>query len=140
MIIDAHCHIGHGRRFQQSADDLIRQMDEVAVDIAVVCPIDRQIAVDNHEGNDAMIEACCAHPDRFRCLAVAAPWFGTRAEVELERALDSGLVGLKMHPSLQGHYVNDTIVDLLIGLVEQARGFVYVHLGTSEYSLPLGEG
>jgi len=105
--------------------------------MAVICPVDRQIAVDNREGNDEIIGACRTHPDRFRGLAVASPWFGARAEVELGRALDLGLVGLKMHPSLQGHYVNDSIVDPLIGLVEHDRGCVYVHMGTSEYSLPL---
>jgi len=137
MIIDAHCHVGEGRFISQTADELLRQMDAAGIDLAVICPVDQQIVVDNREGNDAMLAACRAHPDRFRGLAVANPWYGQRAVEELRRAFEGGLAGLKVHASRQGHYINDDIVDPLFELVSQVHGFAYLHLGTSEYSLPL---
>jgi len=137
MIIDAHCHVGQGRWVSQTAEELLRQMDTARVDMAVICPVDRQIAVDNREGNDAMIAACRAHPDRFRGLAVANPWYGERAEKELKRALAGGLAGLKVHSARQGHYVNDEILDPLLRLVDVVGGFVYLHMGTPEVAMPL---
>ena len=137
MIIDAHCHVGHGRLKDQSAEELVREMDEAGVELAIICPVDEQIVIDNREGNDAMVAACHAHPDRLRGLAVANPWYGERAEAELERALQNGLAGLKVHPSRQGHYINDQMLDPLIQKVEAVQGFVYLHTGTDEYSLPL---
>ncbi len=137
MIIDAHCHLGRGRSIRQTPTQLLREMDASGVDMAVICPLEQQIAVDNRRGNNAMLAACRAHPDRLRGMAVANPWYGARAVSELRRALDGGLVGLKVHASRQGHYVNDRMLDPLLREVEAVHGFVYLHLGTNEYSLPL---
>jgi predicted TIM-barrel fold metal-dependent hydrolase len=137
VVVDVHCHVGHGRIWGQSQEQLLREMDRASVDMAVICPVDYQIAVANREGNDAVLAACRAHPDRFRGLAVSNPWYGELAVEELKRALGQGLAGLKIHASRQGHYINDPILDPLIREVEARQGLVYLHTGTAEYSLPL---
>lgn len=135
-IIDAHVHIGSGRRKNQTPEQLLGAMDALGVDMAVICPVDEQIAVDNVQGNDLVIDAVHRYPDRLVGLAVANPWYGQRALAELERALAAGLRGLKINASLQGHWVDDEMMDPLIDLVRQYNGHVYVHSGTPDYSMP----
>ena len=137
MIIDAHCHVGQGRFIQQSAEELLLEMDGAGVEMALICPVDEEIVVENRRGNDSILAACRAHPDRFRGLAVANPWYGRGAEDELCRALGEGLAGLKVHPARQGHYVNDEMLDPLLRVVQELDGFVYIHTGTPDYSYPL---
>lgn len=135
-VIDAHVHIGFGRRKKQSSEQLIQTMDELGVDLAVICPVDEHIAVTNVEGNNQVIKAVQKYPDRLIGMAVANPWYGDRALEELKRALDAGLRGLKINASLQGHWVDDEMMDPLIDLVKQYKGHVYVHSGTPDYSMP----
>ena len=80
MIVDAHVHIGttlhHFRPIEVTADDLLREMDANAIDLAVLCPAGAHLAVHNREGNDLVAAAVQAHPDRFIGLATANPWLG----------------------------------------------------------------
>ena len=46
-IIDAHAYLGEGRHLQQTVDELLALMDEADVELAVVCAVDRYLAVDN---------------------------------------------------------------------------------------------
>ena len=64
-IIDAHCHIGEGIAYSQTADELLGKMDANGVSAAVIVPADRQIAVRNREGNDLVFKAARQHPDRL---------------------------------------------------------------------------
>jgi hypothetical protein len=135
-VVDCHCHVGVGVRKQQTAEQLLRAMDEHGVDLAVICPVDEHIAVSNAAGNQEMIQAVRAHPDRFVGLAVANPWYGEKAKEGLTRALGEGLKGLKINATLQGHWVNDLRLDPLLELVRERGGHVYVHSGTPDYSMP----
>ena len=68
MIIDGHCHLGIGHEYRQTTDELLAEMDRYDVDRAVICQVDRCIAVDNREGNDEMLHAVreqVARPERF---------------------------------------------------------------------------
>jgi predicted TIM-barrel fold metal-dependent hydrolase len=105
-------------------------MDRNGVERAVVCSVDQFIAVRNREGNDELIRAVRAHPDRFWGLAAANPWFGDDAVSELRRSFDAGLVGLKLNSHLQGFVLSDPMVHPLI---ETCRDYVvplYAHTGT----------
>lgn len=135
-IIDAHVHVGNGLRKKQTPEQLIKTMDDLGVDIAVICPVDEHIAVRNVEGNELVIQAVKKYPDRLIGMAVSNPWYGKAAEEELKRALDAGLKGLKINASLQGHWVDDEMVDPLIDIVRQYKGHVYTHSGTPDYSMP----
>lgn len=134
--IDCHCHIGKGIRKKQEPEELIKNMDEYGFDKAVICPVDEHIAVSNVDGNNEIISAVRKYPGRFIGMAVSNPWWGKKAVEELKRALGEGLAGLKINPSLQGHWANDEMLDPLIELVRQHKGHVYIHSGTPDYSLP----
>lgn len=128
--IDSHCHIGAGVRKGASADDLLRAMDEAGVERAVVCSVDQFIAVRNSEGNDDVLRAVRAQPDRLWGLAAVNPWFGDRGVEELERSLDAGLIGLKLNSHLQGFILSDPIVHPLVEVCREYNAPLYAHTGT----------
>ena len=134
--VDCHCHIGSGTRKKQDPGGLVEEMDKADIDISIVCPVDEHIAVSNVEGNNEVLKAVRNHHGRLLGLAVSNPWWGGRAIEELKRVLGEGLKGLKINPSLQGHWANDEMLDPMIDLVRQYSGHVYVHSGTPDYSLP----
>jgi uncharacterized protein len=136
LIVDAHCHVGIGHDYGQTPGELLAEMDRHRVDRAVLCPVDRCIAVDNREGNDYVLAAVAAHPDRFYAFATANPWYGDRAVAELRRALDAGARGIKLHPPLQGFLLCDELVYPLIELAEERSVPVYFHTGTPAFAQP----
>lgn len=134
--IDAHVHIGQGIRMSLDVDTLLRRMDQAQIDLAIACPMDRHIAVANREGNDLMVKAVKEHPDRLVAMAVANPWFGDQAVAELRRALQQGLLGLKLHPVIQGFRLAEHIVDPLLELADEYDVPVYAHTGTAGLAEP----
>ncbi len=137
MIIDGHCHLGIGHEYRQTTDELLAEMDRYDVDRAVICPVDRCIAVDNREGNDEMLHAVREHPTRFYAFATANPWYGQRAVDELDRALDAGARGIKLHPPLQGFLLCDELVYPIIGVAERRKVPVFFHTGTPAFAQPM---
>lgn len=136
IVVDCHCHVGEGHEYSQSVEELLGEMDAHGVDRAVVCPVDRCIAVDNREGNDFVLDAARAHPDRLYAFATANPWYGDRAVDELRRAVGEGARGIKVHPSLQGFVLCDELVYPLAELAEELGVPMFFHTGTPAYSLP----
>ena len=104
VVVDCHCHVGVGHDYQQTVDQQIREMDTFGIDRAVICPVDRFIAVDNREGNDFVLEVAQMHPNRFYAFATANPWYGAKAVTELRRALDMVLEVLNSTPHCKDFY------------------------------------
>ena len=129
-IIDSHCHIGAGVRKGATSESLLRAMDSAGVNRAVLCTVDQFIAVRNREGNDSVLSAVEAHPDRFCGLAAVNPWFGEQAVEELRRNLDAGLKGLKIHSHLQGFVLSDPVVHPLVEVCREYGAPLYAHTGT----------
>jgi len=136
-IVDARCTIGDGRQSTLSADELVRQLDEIGVDAAVVGPPDRCLAVYNREGNDLIGTACARHPGRLVGFATVNPWYGEAAVDELRRAAAAGLAGLILHPPRQGFLLVDDLADPVIEAAGELGLPVYVGTGTPAYALPL---
>jgi uncharacterized protein len=135
--IDAHVYLGQGEHLQFTEKELLDQMDEAGVALAVVCPVDRCLAVHNQEGNDLMLEAVQRHPDRLVGMAAANPWYGQAAVRELRRALEAGLAGLMLHSLYQGFRLSDPLVDPLLEVAAEYGVPVYVHTGTAGVAEPL---
>ncbi|NLE76277.1 MAG: amidohydrolase [Chloroflexi bacterium] len=137
MVVDGHCHIGHGVEKQQTVDELLREMDRWGVDRAVICPVEEQIILHNREGNQLMLDAVQAHPDRFVGFAVANPWYGAQAVEELRWAVGQGLRGLKLDPARQGFFLSAEMVYPLIEAATDLGIPVYCHTATPIYALPM---
>jgi predicted TIM-barrel fold metal-dependent hydrolase len=136
-IIDGHRHLGRGVDMDDNLDHLLADMDEHGVAGTVLIPTDREIAVDNRAGNDAVLAAAAAHPARLWPMATVNPWFGDQAVAELVRAVGNGAVGLKLHPALQGFVLCHPMVHPLIATCQTLGVPVYVHTGTPPYAQPL---
>ncbi len=135
-IYDAHCHLGRGLDYTVTADSLLEEMDACGVERAVIVPADRQIAVANREGNEAVLEAMGRHPDRLTAFCTANPWFGAAAVEEVKRAFDLGAAGLKLHPVLQGFQIIDPVARPVVEAAVDGRKPVYFHTGTAVASSP----
>jgi predicted TIM-barrel fold metal-dependent hydrolase len=136
-VIDGHRHLGRGVDIDEDVDQILADMDEHGVSMAVVVPSDREIAVDNRVGNDAVLAAAAAHPDRLLPMATVNPWYGTRAVTELRRAVQGGAVGLKLHPALQGFLLCHEMVHPVVAECQASRLPIYVHTGTPPFAQPL---
>ncbi len=124
------------RNSKSQLDDLLKQMDEWSISHAIIGPSEELTAVYNEEGNRRLIELMQTYPDRFSGLAVANPWYGEKAARVLESAFEDGLVGLYLHPSLQGFHLTDEIVDPLVEVCVAHDKTIYSHTGTPICSMP----
>lgn len=135
-IVDAHVYLGEGYHLNLGVEDLLGQMDEAGIERAIACPVDRFVAVHNHEGNDLILDAVRSHGDRLTGMAAVNPWFGDDAVDEVRRALGDGLSGLFVHSVYQGFRLDDHIVDPLLEAVVEFDVPVYVHTGTAAQAEP----
>lgn len=111
-------------------------MDSYHIEKCAICPVDEFISVRNREGNDYIAGLVKQYRERFCGFAVANPWFGRKGTEELIRALDRGLMGLKVHSILQGFMLCDAIADPLMEVAASYGVPVYVHTGTMGNALP----
>ena len=136
MIIDGYCTLGVDREFNLTADELLRAMDAAEVDKAVIAPLPRHMAVDNHAGNEAMRKAAAAHADRFIPTCTANPWRGDAALEDVRQAAAQGARMLVLFPAVQGFAFGDDLVNPLINTAIDLRLPIYVHTGNYEYGTP----
>ena len=136
-VIDAHVTVGKGLYFDLDPDQIIEMMDRHGIGRAILAPTDTWLAVDNQEGNDQILAWMHRWPDRLLGYATANPWYGQRALTELERALDAGLHGIKLHPARQGYMLLEPVVEPILALAAQRRVPVYVLTGVPIASMPL---
>lgn len=129
MTIDGYCTLGVDREFDLTAAALLSAMDREGVERAVIAPVDRCLCVNNREGNDFMLSAARAHPDRLIPACSANPLYGDSAVSEVRRAAGAGARLLVLHPFVQGYLANDEIVWPLLEVAVQERLPVYIHTG-----------
>jgi predicted TIM-barrel fold metal-dependent hydrolase len=100
-IIDMHTHYSRWIQFPiwgGLADDLVEEMDRVGIEKAVLAPqpcMTPSLAC----GNDGVLEAMKKHPDRLLGYAACYPVDEDTGLKEVERCVNEGMVGIKMHTS-----------------------------------------
>lgn len=100
MVLDLHGHFG---RYAQAIPDLTAKglvgvLDRVGVQSIVLSHM-QCVSWHVPEGNDQVLEATQAFPGRILGYALVFPVTPAAARRELERRLDQGFVGLKLHSS-----------------------------------------
>jgi predicted TIM-barrel fold metal-dependent hydrolase len=145
MIVDGHTHILDPTwpvEFE-TADYLVKVMDEAGVDFAITVPIPGVGGEDYREGNRMAFEATKKYPDRIGAMAHIVPtMFGIEvARKECEKAIkEYGFKGLKTHTPTELWYANSK--EYSYPIVEEAirlRVPIFFHCGdpaTCEYSDP----
>jgi predicted TIM-barrel fold metal-dependent hydrolase len=129
-VFDAHCHVGvlAGKYF--GPEDLMRQMDELGIDRALVSPMDESDEMSVPDGNDLVAEATQRWGDRVVGFAYVDPTVNGRAEEELRRALDLGLSGLKLRPLATGFCASGRMVRGVVSCAAEAGLPIVVHSGS----------
>lgn len=108
MIIDANANVGeslYGPR--QTVDDLLRSMDAVGIDRAVVSPMTPP-DLDFRRAN-AALAGRAARDDRLIGFARIDPRLGGRSVAELGACREEGLRGVKVDPFEQGFQINSDL-------------------------------
>jgi predicted TIM-barrel fold metal-dependent hydrolase len=155
MIIDFHVHTARYQSMTRSWLDLLRQqwgdrldwmirtyssteaflglMDEGGIDYAVVlaelAPITTGIS-----DNENVAEFCSKSP-RLIPFASINPYTSCRPTEELESLVrDQGFRGLKLYPTYQLYYPNDTMIYPLYAKAQELRIPVMLHIGSSVFA------
>jgi predicted TIM-barrel fold metal-dependent hydrolase len=125
--IDVHVHVpapaDHGSTKEKEAmagyfgssdlpltpEDMYQKYKELDI-FAVIFEIDAETTSGvAYIGNDYVAGIVQRYPDQFMGFASVDPWKGKLAVQELERSVkELGLRGLKLHPTTQAFYPNDT--------------------------------
>lgn len=82
------------------ANRILSRMDAAGVDMAMVCSLAQRIE------NPFLARLVKAHPDRFIGFGQVMPQADDALD-EIARIAESGLRGLKLHPSMHGYHVAD---------------------------------
>jgi predicted TIM-barrel fold metal-dependent hydrolase len=136
MLIDGYVTLGSERDTIYTADTLVLGLDEAGVDLAVIAPSDREIAVYNHPGNERIRAEASRFRDRLIPACTVNPWYGKDAVREVDRAFEEGARMLVLHPTLQGFLVSDSMAEPVIRKAEEFLMPVYVHTGPHLYGSP----
>jgi len=109
LVIDAHTHVGPWTSFpifHQDAESMLRVMDRMGVHLSVVSGM---VAMANEfqKGNDTALAAAEAYPGRFKAYATPFPNHPSGSLPELERCLNKGAAGIKIHTSHGKPYDHD---------------------------------
>ncbi len=126
MIIDAHNHLGgpdRGDGASQTAVEIIRNMDRVGIDMAVVFPFNEvKPGISFSLANNYIAKATEQYPERLIGFARLDPNYGKKALTELDRAVVRlGLRGVKLHPSSQKFTLDNPIVTRIIEKAAELR-------------------
>jgi predicted TIM-barrel fold metal-dependent hydrolase len=103
-VIDAHGHGGPYFNFWVPDSDpasMVRLMDHIGIQTLLFAP-HLAVTADPSAGNDLAIAWSKRFPGRLLGYAVPYPHRPELVADDLRRALDAGLVAIKLHPSLHG--------------------------------------
>ena len=136
MTIDGYVTLGNEREKRYGEGRLLKDMDKAGVDMAVISPLDSEIAVFNRRGNSRILKSAARHRDRLIPACTVNPWSGKNGIEELARAADEGARMLVLHPGLQGVLPTDELVFPLAEAAASRKLPVYVHTGSHLYGSP----
>ena len=137
MKIDACCTIGAEGSFEDTAADLIRQMDLVDIDMAVIHPADHFYACENETGNQMLLDLSKNFKGMFIPTVTVNPWRPDAWQV-LSRYIEQGGKIVSFSPAVQGLSICD---EKFIKLCEKIVGNginipIYFHSGNHSFGAP----
>jgi predicted TIM-barrel fold metal-dependent hydrolase len=135
-LIDGYCTPGTERDTVLPIERLLAAMDASHIDMAVIAPQDRELALNNRAGNDRMLKLAENAPGRLVPACCANPWLGAEAVQAMDDAVRGGARMLVLAPSVQGFYLTDELSDPLLRAAGERRVPVYIHTGPHSASTP----
>ncbi|MGQ9553881.1 MAG: amidohydrolase family protein [Anaerolineae bacterium] len=128
-VIDTHGHGGPWYNFWAPANDpdsMVRILDRLGVEALVFCP-HLGIGADPAIGNDIAIEWSRKYPGRLLGYAAFHPHEPESGRDELNRALDQGLVAIKLHPSVHQCSVQAPAYRIAWEVAKERNTFILSH-------------
>jgi uncharacterized protein len=104
-------------------------MDATGVDLTIVMHFVASLRTSDEfvAANDLAATECAAHPDRLVPIAIIHPFLPGLGSTELNRCLELGIHGIKLHPIAHGYYELDRAVDPLVRAAGEAGLPVIIH-------------
>lgn len=134
--IDVHAHVGKtvANDIGQSVDQMIARMDAGGLTQALLSPAaaDRQVEGlrDTQRMNDVVASAVRDRPDRFPGgFGLVEPRHEEHAVSETLRVVDElGLLGIAVHPTLEGYYLDTPLrVEPIFEVLDDRRALCLMH-------------
>jgi predicted TIM-barrel fold metal-dependent hydrolase len=134
--IDVHAHVGKtvANNVGQSVGELIGRMDRAGVTHALLSraagDLQTDGIADTRRLNDIVAAAVREHPDRFPAgLGVIEPRHEKQAIDETLRVMDDlGLLGLAVHPQMEGYSLNIPLwIDPIFEILDDRRALCLMH-------------
>lgn len=130
-VLDCHGHLGRACHYHLPDGDLdsvVRELERMGVDRAVVFPFAGIFGGDEAFGNDYVADAVRRFPDRLLGLTLVNPNRGRQAmQRELERGQELGLRGVKLIHSYQGAPDEHPLVDVACQWAHERRQIILNH-------------
>lgn len=122
---------------QNDVADLLKQMNDLKVDKAVIHPFDKGFAYENEMGNDAVVGIYRKYPDRFIPTVTVNPWRKDALNV-LMKYLEQGVKIITFSPGLQGFNLCENLLDAMLEKVSELKikPVIYVHTGSHSFGAP----
>lgn len=131
-----HAHVGKtvANDIGQTVEQMLQRMDEGGLTQALLSPAaaDRQVdgLRDTQRMNDVVATAVREHPDRFPGgFGLVEPRHEEHAVAETIRITDElGLLGIAVHPTLEGYYLDTPLrVEPIFEVLDDRRSFCLMH-------------
>jgi len=107
FVLDGHAHLGDYRGFFMNdphATPMVEVMDRIGMQAAVVSA-NASLTSDPEYGNQVVLRAVRAYPERLFGYVTANPHYAEEIEQTLNRYLDEpGMVAIKLHPESHDDY------------------------------------
>ncbi len=130
-VYDNHGHLGtHCQHYhvpEGSTDQMLRDMDRYGIEQCCVFSL-QGVFSDERYGNDLIIDAVRRYPERFIGFTIVNPHRGERFMLdELNRCLQAGLRGVKLHATYQGYPEEGPNIDIPCRFAHEHRQFILNH-------------
>jgi len=120
VVIDSHAHLGPFASYyipDNTADGMVRSMDRLGVQSCWAFPF--MLGCEWKRGNDDVLAALREFPGRFWGLACMSPNYPEELVPELERCLEAGCVGIKLHSNLSSFDPNTVDMSQLLSYLNE---------------------
>ena len=133
LMIDFNAKLGYWPyRPVKTLDALLREMDRLGIDRAVVSSLGAVHYMNPQDGNDELVRAIAAHRDRIMPFAVLKPNFAAVAD-DLDRCLgEFGMKGLVLYPNYHRFRLDDPGLEALLDRARATRIPVCIQAGLED--------
>lgn len=138
MVIDFHAHVGRswmGWCENKTTPKMMLDIyDKLGIEKAAISSWN--LAYDPPAGNDEVAAIIKEFPDRFIGMGVISPRWSPNVADEVDRCMDLGMRGFKLHPTLNSWYADSPLVYPVMERIAKYNVPVLFHTWNDSFSHP----